>query len=128
MIQRLIELGDGYADIYELCELAKKMPERVIHFVSLRTEKNGRKVTSPAIIMSPSTQGNFQPIYICMEGVPDPESGESKRYELFKKIASEQEHEIKSLIVKSSAEFHEKTLYFQYLIGIFQMNRLIKIH
>ncbi|WP_026570474.1 MULTISPECIES: hypothetical protein [Sediminibacillus] len=128
MIQRLIELGEGYADIYELCELAENMTDRITHFVSLRTEKSGRKVTSPALIMQPSKQGEFQPIYICMEGVPDPETTLSKRYELFKKAASEQGHEIKSLVVKSSAEFHEKSLYFQYLIGIFHMNRLLKIH
>lgn len=39
MIQRLIELGEGYADIYELCELAENMTDRITHFVSLRTEK-----------------------------------------------------------------------------------------
>ncbi|WP_053219868.1 DUF7147 family protein [Virgibacillus senegalensis] len=128
MIQRFVELGNGYADLYELCELAEHMPDRISHFVSLRTEKNGKRVTSPAIIMNPTKQGDFQPIYISLEGVPDSENAASKRYELFKKSADNKGFEIKSLVVKPSTEFHEKALYFQYLIGIFQMNRLMKIH
>ncbi|SDJ74654.1 DUF7147 family protein [Sediminibacillus albus] len=126
MIQRFIELGEGYSDVYELCELARQMPDRVAHYLSLSTVKNEKNVTSLAILLNPAAQGGFQPVYICLEGVPDPNYTNNKRYTLFAETAKEHGHHVKELIVRPSTQFHESNLFYQYLIGIFQMNRLIK--
>lgn len=128
MIQRCIELGEGYADIYELLELARSMPERVTFYVALHTKKNGREVTSLALIMKKGFYGSFEPVYICLEGISASASSSNKRYELFEQTARENNQTVRELFVKPSSSFHDKTLYYQYLIGIFQMNRLVKIH
>ncbi|MCT2538080.1 methylthioribose kinase [Aquibacillus koreensis] len=125
MIQKCIELGEGYADIYELIELAKRMPERIEHFVAIHTTKEKKQVTSLALVMKPTREGNFQPIYICLEGIPTPDSKKSKRYDLFENVAQEYSKQIKSLTVKPSNIFHERSLYYQHLIGILQMNHLV---
>ncbi|MEH6994913.1 methylthioribose kinase, partial [Neobacillus drentensis] len=49
MIQRFIELGEGYSDIYELLELAKANQHRLLHMMAFHTEKNEKQVTSLAV-------------------------------------------------------------------------------
>ncbi|MDL4841284.1 DUF7147 family protein [Aquibacillus rhizosphaerae] len=126
MVQRFIELGEGYSDLYELIELAKSMPERVENFIIIKTAKRDETLASLALVMKPTEEGNFQQIYICLEGIPLEDSKQSKRYQLFEQLALSFNKEVKSITVKPSSFFHEKTLYYQYLLGIFQMNRLIR--
>ena len=94
LIQRFIELGEGYSDIYELIELTK-------------------------------AQSNFQPIYICREGIPNPEITPNKRFEMFESLSEELGKKIISLQVKPSDLFSEKELFYQHLIGILRMNRYL---
>lgn len=125
MIQRFIELGQGYSDLYELLEIAKTNKHRLAHFFAFHSQVNNQEVTSLAVVLNPTESGEFQPIYICREGIPNPESKPNKRYDLFKNLADELGKEIITLTVKSSSFFAEKELYYQHLIGILRMNRYI---
>lgn len=125
MIQRFIEIGQGYSDIYELLEIAKTNKHRVLHLMEFHTKINNNDVTSLAIVLQPAESGDFQPIYICREGIPNPAKKLTKRYELFTDLAKELNKEIISLQVKPSTFFAETELYYQHLIGILRMNRYI---
>lgn len=125
MIQRFIELGEGYSDLYELIEISNAQKERVIFLLELQTKINNKEVVSLAVIMKPTDPGKFQPIYICREGIPNPDSTPNKRYELFKDLAASLEKNIIRLEVKPSSIFPEKELFYQHLIGILRMNRYL---
>ena len=125
MIQRFIELGEGYGDLYELIELAKANRSRVAYLLSLQTVVNGKEVCSPAVILNPASEGNFQPIYISREGIPNSNVLKNKRFSLFQEMADNLGKDIISVDVKPSTMFAEKELYYQYLTGILRMNRYL---
>lgn len=125
MNQHFIELGEGLTDIYELLELADKMPDRILRYMAFHTNKSNEHLTSIVIIMQPTKRGNFQPLYICLEGIQNPHKKQNKRYDLFHQSAERNNHSIIELTVKPSIAFNEKTIYFQYLLGILRMNRYI---
>nr|WP_309099259.1 methylthioribose kinase [Fredinandcohnia onubensis] len=125
MIQRFIELGEGYSDIYELLELMKNNRDRVSKLFAFNTTVQDRQVSSIAVAFQPTNPGNFQAIYICREGIPNPEITPNKRYSLFADLANDFDLSIITLDVKPSTMFSEKELYYQHLIGILRMNRYI---
>lgn len=125
MIQRFIELGEGYTDLYELIEIGKSNRHRVARLLSLHTTINEKELTSPVVVLDPTSPGDFQPLYISREGIPDPRSTPSRRFELFEELARDLGKPIIQLDVKSSVSFKEKQLYYQYLIGILRMNRYL---
>ena len=125
MIQRFIELGEGYSDIYELIELTKAQSNRVTFLLSLQSTVKMREVVSLAVILKPTDPGNFQPIYICREGIPNPEITPNKRFEMFEQLSEELGKNIITLQVKPSELFSEKELFYQHLIGILRMNRYL---
>ncbi|PKR86941.1 DUF7147 family protein [Heyndrickxia camelliae] len=126
MIQRFIELGEGYSDIYELIELAKANQHRLAHLMAFNTNIMDKKLTSLVVILQPTDPGNFQALYICREGIPNPKVIPNKRYELFQNVAELLNKNIIEIDVKPSTLFAEKELYYQYLIGILRMNHFIK--
>jgi hypothetical protein len=125
MIQRFIELGEGYSDIYELIETAKANKQRVSKLIALHTKVNEQDISSLVVIMKPTDPGNFQALYICREGIPNPHIKTNKRYELFSELATFLNKEIIQLEVKPSSMFNEQELYYQYLIGILRLNYYI---
>jgi hypothetical protein len=125
LIQRFIELGEGFSDIYELIELAKTNQHRLLHMIAFHTKINEKDVTSLVIILKPTDPGKFQALYVCREGIPNPNSIPNKRYELFRQTAQELNKQIHELSVKSSTAFYEKELYYQYLIGILRLNHYL---
>lgn len=125
MIQRFIELGSGYGDLYELIELAKTNSNRLTHLLALHTVKDGKEVTSAAIILRPAHEGKFQPIYICREGIPNPHFHPGKRYNLFEEAAANLGKQVYELSVKPSTMFAETELYYQQLIGILRLNHFL---
>ncbi|MEH7234891.1 DUF7147 family protein [Bacillus sp. JJ1562] len=125
MIQRFIELGEGYSDIYELLELTRGNRHRVSKLFAFHTTIQDKQVTSLAVAFQPTKPGGFQAIYICREGIPNPDVKPNQRYTLFDEVANELELQITTLDVKPSTMFHEKELYYQHLIGILRMNRYI---
>ena len=125
MNQRFIELGEGYSDIFELREIIERNRDRLQHLLLLKTDINGKNRCSFAVILKPTPTGNFQPIYICKEGIPYEEAKPNQRLEFFQEMAAKANQEIIELEVKASRSFAEDTLYYQYLIGILRMNRYI---
>lgn len=126
MIQRFIEIGEGYSDLYELIEIAKSNQYRLQNLLVLNTKKMNKSVCSFVVILKPATEGNFQPLYICREGIPNPEIKENKRYQLFQTLADELKKDIITLDVKSSTEFADRELFYQYVIGILRLNHILK--
>ncbi|HWO95108.1 MAG TPA: methylthioribose kinase [Bacillus sp. (in: firmicutes)] len=125
MIQRFIELGEGYSDIYELFELAKSNRHRLAHLLMLRTTKKEQTTASFVVVLHPTPEGDFQPLYICREGITYNPEKPSKRIELFEQLAEELNKKVITLDVKSSDVYAERELYYQHLIGILRMNRYI---
>ncbi|MDF1998574.1 methylthioribose kinase [Peribacillus frigoritolerans] len=125
MIQRFIEIGQGYSDIYELLEVGRNQKHRVARLLAMNTTINDKKVTSLVIVMEPTDPGKFQPLYICREGIPNPHATKNKRYELFENLAEELDRPIIEIDVKPSVLFAEIELYYQHLIGILRMNRYL---
>lgn len=125
MIQRFIELGEGYSDIYELMELAKTNKERLQHMMAFHTIVNNRAVSSLALAMKPTEQGKFQAIYVCREGIPNPNITPNQRYSLFEETAKELDRVIIQMDVKPSTLYPEKALYYQHLIAILRLNHYI---
>jgi hypothetical protein len=125
LIQRFIEIGQGYSDIYELLEVGRNQKHRVARLLAMHTTINDKKVTSLVIVMEPTDPGKFQPLYICREGIPNPHATKNKRYELFENLAEELDRPIIEIEVKPSVLFAESELYYQHLIGILRMNRYL---
>ncbi|HEY4553758.1 MAG TPA: methylthioribose kinase [Bacillaceae bacterium] len=125
MVQRFIELGEGYSDLYELLEMAEANKHRIVKLLAFHSEYNGKQRSSAAAIMAPTPEGNFQAIYLCREGIPDPRIRPSKRYELFTSLADRLQKQIFELEIKPSEAFADKELFYQYLIGILRMNKLL---
>ncbi|WP_100373316.1 DUF7147 family protein [Bacillus sp. FJAT-45037] len=126
MIQRFIELGEGYSDIYELVELIRVNQTRIHRLLRLDTTIGGNERTSLAVCLNPATPGKLMPIYICKEGISNPDTLKNQRYNLFEQIANEVPGvTIHQLHVKDSKQFEETDLYYQYLIGILRLNRYI---
>ncbi|WP_062197748.1 DUF7147 family protein [Massilibacterium senegalense] len=125
MVQRFIELGEGYSDLYELFEIAKANQHRLHKMLSLLAEKEGKHVLSFVVVLKPTEEADFQPLYICREGIPYSEEKKSKRLVLFEELAENLGTKVIPLTVQPSNSFPETTLYFQYLIGVLRMNHLI---
>ncbi|MFE5427931.1 MULTISPECIES: methylthioribose kinase [Bacillaceae] len=125
MIQRFIEIGQGYSDIYELLEVGRNQKHRVARLLAMHSTIDDKKVTSLVIVMQPTDPGKFQPLYICREGIPNPHATKNKRYELFENLAEELDRPIIEIDVKPSVLFAEIELYYQHLIGILRMNRYL---
>jgi hypothetical protein len=125
MIQKFIELGNGYSDLYELIEICERNVDRLTNLVKLKTEINGKPVLSFIVILEPTVTGSFQPLYICREGIPYNEDKQSKREILFYDLAKKVNRTVISIETKSSIEFNDPELFYGYLTGIFRMNRII---
>jgi hypothetical protein len=125
LIQRFIELGEGYSDIYELLELINANQHRLQHMLALHTTIDGKELTSLVVVLRPTDPGKFQALYICREGIPNPNFIPNKRYDLFASTADKHGKRIHELSVKPSNIFYEKELYYQHLIGILRLNHYL---
>ena len=83
MIQQFIELGQGYGDIYELCELIHTNENRFHNAFLFISYKGDKAYASPAVAFNPVGDSKFMPIYICREGIPYNHEKPSKRLQLF---------------------------------------------
>lgn len=125
MIQRFIEIGEGYSDLYELIEIAKGNPSRLSHLMAFHTSINNKEVTSLVVVLKPTNPGKFQPLYICREGIPNPHMTPNKRYNLFLEAATELQKDVIQLDIRPSTSFAEKDLFYQYVIGILRLYHYI---
>ena len=125
MIQQFIELGQGYGDVYELCELIKTNKNRFHQaFIFTSTQDNVKKA-SLAVAFTPVGESKFMPIYICREGIPFDEEKKSKRINIFEEAVASLGRKAVVVETKHSSSFTETFLYYQYLIGILRMNRYV---
>lgn len=124
MIQRFIELGEGYGDIYELCELARVNKERLHHAFIFSSTKDNITYFSIAIALKPVNTTNFFPIYICREGIVETLQ-EPKRLTIFKETLDDLAFKPIKVDIKHSSVFADVNLYYQYIIGILRLNNLI---
>lgn len=125
MIQQFIELGQGYGDIYELCELIKTNENRFHHAFTFISSKDDKQYCSFAVAFKPVGDSKFMPIYICREGIPYSADKKSQRLEIFEQavaITGKQPHEV---VIKHSSEFANTSIFYQHLIGILRMNRYL---
>ncbi|MEW8971371.1 methylthioribose kinase [Mesobacillus jeotgali] len=125
MIQRFIELGEGYSDLYELIETARANQHRLMHLMAIHTKINEKDVSSLVVVLKPTDPGKFQALYVCREGIPNPHVLKNKRFDLFAELAEELGKTIIEFDAKPSTMFPEKELYYQHLIGILRLNHYI---
>ncbi|MBK3495443.1 methylthioribose kinase [Viridibacillus sp. YIM B01967] len=125
MIQQFIELGKGFGDVFELCELIETNKHRYCNAFILTSEVNGKSVVSLAVAFNAVGDTKFMPLYICREGISHSQTKPSKRVQLFENKISEIGRKVNTLEVKHSSEFAESTLYYQYLIGIMRLHHYI---
>lgn len=125
MIQRFIELGEGYSDLYEMLEIINGNYKRVERLLALHSKDGDKSKTSLAAVMKMTDPGKFQAIYICREGIPDPRIMPNKRFDLFVQAGGQNALSLIEMEVQSSSRFAEKELYYQYLTGILRMNRYL---
>ncbi|MBM7698425.1 DUF7147 family protein [Kurthia huakuii] len=125
MIERFIELGQGYGDLYEILELMRTNQHRIHNTFVFVSEKDGKQVASFAVAMKPIGDSKFMPIYICREGMPYHAEKTSQRYDLFKESIEAANKTLITLEVKHSSAYVETTLYYQYLIGLLRLYHYI---
>jgi hypothetical protein len=125
LIQRFIELGEGYSDLYELIETARANQHRLMHLMAIHTKINEKDVSSLVVVLKPTDPGKFQPLYVCREGVPNPHVLKNKRFDMFAEMAADLGKTIIEFDAKPSTMFAEKELYYQHLIGILRLNHYI---
>lgn len=124
LIQRFIELGEGYGDVFELCELARLNRNRIHHAFLFTSKKEDKEYFSIAVALKPINNANFFPIYICREGIPKSEAV-PKRLSAFKETLEELEIDPIQIDVKHSSTFVDTNLFYQYIIGVLRLNNLI---
>lgn len=125
LIQRFIELGEGYSDLYELIEIARSNQHRLMHLMAIHTKINEKDASSLVVVLKPTNPGNFQALYICREGIPNPHILKNKRFDMFAGLANELDKTIIEFDAKPSIMFADKELYYQHLIAILRLNHLI---
>lgn len=125
MIQRFIELGEGYNDIYEWIELLKTNESRFHHVCIFTSVTGDVKKLSLALILKPVGESKFTPIYFCREGINFSAEKTSKRIELVEKTLQEKNYSPHRLEVKHSSFFAEPALYHQYLIGLLRLHHIL---
>ena len=121
MIQRFIELGEGYGDLFELCELIETNQSRIYRTFLFTTNINNKKSHSAAVAFNSVGDSKFMPIYLCREGIPE----SSKRLGLFMDASKKVGFNPVEVEVKPSKTFAEKDLYFHYLTGVLRLNHLL---
>lgn len=125
MIQKFIELGEGYGDVYELSELIATNKDRFHEAFIFTSTKGEHKVCSLAVAFKPVGESKFMPIYICREGIPVKEDKKAQRVEIFEEAIAALEKIPNTLEIKHSSAFTDSALFYQYLIGILRLNRYI---
>jgi len=124
LIQRIIELGKGYGDIYELCEQARLNKDRIHRAFIFSSKKDGKEYHSIAIALKPTNAANFFPIYMCGDGIPNVQPI-SKRLSHFIETLDELQLKAVHLDIRHSSSFADSDLFYQYLIGILRLNHFI---
>ena len=123
--QRFIELGEGYGDVYELCELIRTNRDRLHKTFILSSFTTSGHALSLSAAFEPANGSHFMPVYICREGIIQQGDAKSKRRLLFEEAATSAGKEPVYIELKNFSEFAERELYYQYATGILRLNHLL---
>lgn len=124
MIQRFIELGEGYGDLYELIEIAKSNQGRIHHAYIFQAPYQESVRLSFAVALKPADNIPFIPIYVCREGIEQKEQM-SGREQAFRQAMADLDVTPIQLNVKHSSEFGSTVHHYQALIAILRLNHLL---
>lgn len=123
--QKFIELGEGYGDIYELCELISTNSQRMHKTFIFTSETSSGQAISLAAAFKPVNDNKFMPIYICREGIKQNGNAKSKRRILFEETSEKCGFSPVVIELKNSKAFAEPELFYQYVTGILRINHLL---
>lgn len=120
-MQKYIELGTGYAEIFELEQLICYNKPRIDKAIML---KHGDDQATFLLVMNP-VKDHFQAIYSIFKGIPVRPDGPQKKYELIRHWLDEASIQLIEIDTKHPDEFFDKELYYQYVTGILRLNYLL---
>lgn len=118
-MQKYIELGRGYAEIFELEQLIQYNKSRIDKAILLT---HGDEAATFLLIMQPA-RDHFQAIYTIYRGISV--SGEQKKLNLVKGWLDAADIQFIQFDTKSPEEFYESDQYYQYITGILRLNHLV---
>lgn len=124
LIQRFIELGEGYGDVFELCELTRLNENRIHNAFIFTSKKEDKEYYSIAVALKPINNANFFPIYICREGIQKT-ALVPKRLTVFNETLETLQIKPIQIDIKHSSTFADTNLFYQYIIGVLRLNHLI---
>lgn len=123
--QSFIELGEGFGDVFELCELIRTNRDRLHRTLLLVSEHPNGQALSLVATFEPANDSNFMPIYICREGIIQNDDTKSKRRLLFESAAEQAGKSPVQIELKHSDEFADRELFYHYVTGILRLNHLL---
>lgn len=123
--QSFIELGKGFGDVFELCELIRTNEARLHRSFILVSENNSGRTISLAASFTPANDSKFMPIYICREGIIQNDDKKSQRRLLFENAAEKAGKPPVQIELKHSEAFADRDLFYHYLTGILRLNKLL---
>ncbi|AVO02549.1 hypothetical protein [Staphylococcus simulans] len=121
MKQSFIVLGEGLTDLFEFKTLIQYNHERINRIVFFNSPSSDKGLSSAAIIMNPTEGNYFQAMYIMLNAFPYPHPEDNKKSAMIRGFAEDFQLPLNELDVKSSDEFHDLELYFNYLVGVLRL-------
>lgn len=118
-MQKYIELGRGYAEIFELEQLIQYNKPRIDKAILLT---HGETPATFLLIMQPA-RDHFQAVYTIYKGISMSEP--QKKLSLIKSWLKDADIQLVTFDTKHPDEFYEPEQYYQYITGILRLNHLI---
>lgn len=119
-MQKFIQIGDGYGDIFEMEALIQYNHQRIKSGIYLHTE--GRPSTF-VLVMAP-VRGNFQALYTIFQGIPMTSRNQQK-YKIINESLEKYNIAKIEMTTRDPDDFYEREQYFQYMLGVLRLNNLI---
>ena len=121
MKQSFIVLGEGLTDLFEFKTLIEYDHSRINRIVFFNSHDSHKGLSSAAIIMNPTEGNYFQAMYIMVNAFPYPHPEDNKKSEMIRNWAEQYDLTLNELDVKSTDDFPDLELYFNYLVGVLRL-------
>ncbi len=119
-MQKFIQLGEGYGDIFELEALIQHNHQRIESGIYLHVEG---KPSTFVLVMAP-VRGNFQALYTIYRGIPM--TGKvNQKYNIINENLEKYNIGKVEMTTRDPEDFHEREQYFQYMLGVLRLNHLL---
>lgn len=125
MKQSFIVLGEGLTDLFEFKTLIEYNHQRINRIVFFNSPNSDKQLSSAAIIMNPTEGNYFQAMYIMINAFKYPHPTDNKKSSMIRSFAKDYQITINELDVKSTDDFYDLDLYFNYLIGVLRLYHYI---